>query len=209
MTELAIQKIKDDAEVAIQGIQKAERENKEGPSATAAQGGKRGNHGLRGPSIFEATVKTRKQTFRAPSVAYIADAITTMEIPAGKVRIEVFRGPTVELLHTGMVYNVEPLGRAAAEACCCKIGRSKCKQVKKYGVSLYMDKEASFKHGTLTRVGMDYYYKDVGSANGTFDAASGRLYDKLVPYNPDNGYKLENGTRFLIGRSVLQFNFAA
>ena len=206
-TDLAIKKTKDAAEVAIQDNKK-----------TAAQGGNRGNHGLRGianlaPSVCEATVKTKKTRkpnfpLKASTVANIADAITTKEIPAGKVRIEVVQGPTEDRLHTGMVYTVEPLFGDDAKTRWCMIGRSKCRQVKDFGVSLHLDKGVSTNHATLTRIGMDYHYKDIGSSNGTFNP-SGDPYEELEPYNLKNGYKLENGTRLLMGRSILQFNFLA
>lgn len=210
----SIQKVKDDAAAGLYN----DVENQEPPATTAKTA--RGKRSLRNSTAKrapgtavrpgpvgklvkeQATVIKKSVPRQAATITNsTADAIMSNEIPEGKVRIEVFPGPTGKSPHAGLVCVVEPLAPKAAQAGRCMIGRSTGKEYSQYGVSLYKDLETSTAHGTLTRINKCYYFVDKGSSNGTVDDATG------VALQKNEQYKLENGTRLIIGQSILQFNF--
>jgi hypothetical protein len=136
----------------------------------------------------------------AATLTTVTDAAA---IPDGFIRIEVFAGPSGHSHHAGLARLVEPLPPKASQNTHCKIGRSSAEDFAKYGVSLWKDNEVSTKHGVIHRIKNDFYYKDVGSSNGTFGVATNIRLENLVPF------KLENGTELLLGQHILKFNFSS
>jgi FHA domain len=211
---MAMQKVKDDA---ARGVTNGNVENQE-PEAPKTTRGKRS---LRTSAVNPApdtVIKSAPATKRKPvtqstvikksavpkaASSKVEDASMMGEIPKGKILIEVFPGPSGFSPYAGLVFLVEPLPPKASHNKHCNIGRSCAKDFKAFGVSMPNDLEVSTRHGVIHRVNKDFYYKDLGSSNGTTDVATRTTLEPLEPT------KLENGTQLQMGQSILKFNFSS
>lgn len=216
--KIAIQKVKDDA--ASARLESDGLENQE-PFMTATKTN-RGKRNIRSAVQRDPDTATKSAPAtqlskhvkpartKGPVAQEVAATTATNgtvtnagDIPAGTIRIEVFAGPSGHSHHTGLVRFVIPLPPSASQSTHCKIGRSTAKNFTEYGISLFKDLEVSTKHGVIHRIKKDYYYKDVGSSNGTIDIANDKKLEKLAPF------KLENGTKLQMGQNILLFNFSS
>ena len=129
------------------------------------------------------------ENIQIPPVASTDQALAKAAAPVvtgTKARVEIVSGP-----HKGAVATVAPTARSH-----CPVGRSRGKNFKQKGFSLYKDCEVSTTHGKfLLSSNGRICYMDSCSTNGSFVQG-----EKM---EPDTPLQMENGMEIVVGQSTM------